>query len=152
MTVKNSQAGELQKCLVCETLLQNEKSFACPRCRRRPLCMKHRASGRKECFGCAHEIVREELAGLFSQEKSLYAFSRLMQFVFLVFAILFTASRFDTAGVLQPYLDNPIGGNLLFFGLGAAAGYVISLIILYNQRQAIRNAEDQLRTLATRRM
>ncbi|GAB4488350.1 MAG: hypothetical protein OHK006_18670 [Thermodesulfovibrionales bacterium] len=151
MRTHHDQSRELLRCPICETLLQHERGFTCPRCRRRPLCVKHRAPGRKECFGCAQEILQKELAGLYAQEKSLKAFEHLMQFLFIVFSILFAAGRFDTEGILRPYLDNPIGDNLLFFGIVAAAGYVISLIILYNQRQNIRNAESQVRTFSMRR-
>lgn len=141
---RESERRELLTCSACGSYLNEGEWFRCPRCKRAPLCRTHRFPGRRECAGCVLEIKTKELNDLKGQERNLRSFLRLMQFAFLVFAILFISSRTGLAGAVDFLKDNIIMSNLAYLGGLSVAGYIIFWIILYNQSSRIRKLEGEM--------
>lgn len=149
MKLDTSQV-ESKKCSICGVLLDGE-GFTCPKCRRTLLCNAHRYSGRRECASCVYEEQRRELLDLTRQEAGLKGFTRLLQFVFLVFAVLFVAVRFEVPGVPEFIAESFIADSLIYLGIAAAGGYLLMLIVLYNQRKQIAEREAAMRKIEKRR-
>ncbi len=97
-------------------------------------------------------MKQREVSDLYRQEKSVRDFLKLLQFIFLLFAILFIATR---AGVLE-FVDflkeNPVVGYVAYFGILPVAGYVLFYVILYNLRNRIREIETEMRAMEFKRM
>lgn len=92
---------ELFRCQVCDSYLRKNEGYTCPRCKRGPICKTHRARGKKECTSCVFEMQMEELRDLRGQEQSIKSFLKLLQFLFLVFAIVFIALKTDVAETVE---------------------------------------------------
>ncbi|MEJ2695085.1 MAG: hypothetical protein P8013_00395 [Candidatus Sulfobium sp.] len=90
------------------------------------------------------EAKTKELRGLKSQERSIRNFLRLMQFAFLVFAILFISARTGLAGAVEFLKGNVIMENLGYLGGASVSGYIIFQLIRYNQNSRIRNLEAEM--------
>lgn len=143
-TGRSTAGKELLTCRVCGSYLNEGEGFRCPRCRRSPLCHTHRVPGRRECAGCVLEIKTKELRDLKSQEHSIRSFLRLMQFFFLVFAILFISSKSGLASTVEFLRHGFIMENMGYLGGLSVAGYILFRIILYNQDSRIRKLETEM--------
>lgn len=146
---------ELPTCKICGSYLDKGEGFRCPRCRRSPLCHKHRLSGSRECVGCVLEIKSKELRALKNQETGIRGFLRLVQFIFLLFATLFISSKMGLAQMVGFLRDNVIMDNLGYLGWLSVAGYVIFRAILYNQKGRISNLEagiNKIKKIELRRL
>ena len=146
-----SEREGLVRCQICESYLTGTEVFTCPKCRRGPLCKSHKAPGRRECASCAFEIQARELNEMKKQEKGLKSFLHLLQFFFLVFAILFIALKLG-----PPEISEFLGFSLLTEGLAvmgglSVVGYSIFYFILYNQRDRVRALETLLKKTEFRR-
>lgn len=93
------------------------------------------------------EIKTKELKDLKKQEHSIKNVLRLMQFAFLVFAILFISSRSGLAGTVEFLRDNVIMENLGYLGGISVAGYIIFQIIRYNQNSRIGKLEAEMKKI-----
>jgi len=142
---------DLLRCFDCDVYLHPEESFVCPRCRKGPLCKKHRAPGRKECASCMFEIRKKELKELAGQEKSIQHFQQFLQFIFIVFAVFFVALKFGLGQFVEILQEPMLARYLLYIGIISVAAYIIFTLILYNQRGKIADAELQLKELDSRR-
>lgn len=150
---KGEEGGqELLRCPVCDTYIKREEGFVCPKCRRGPLCRSHRVPNRRECASCVFDMQNKELIGLREQEQSLKSFLRLLQFFFIVFAILFVAVRTGASEVLEFLQDSFISGGVGYMGALSVVGYVIFYLLLITQRQRIREMESSLNKSEFRRM
>jgi len=87
------ERSELTQCQVCDTYVHQQESFVCPRCKRSPLCRKHRVVGRKECASCVFDLKKKELNALRGQERSIQQFLAFLQFIFLFCAVIFIALK-----------------------------------------------------------
>jgi len=138
---------ELVRCPVCEYHFKREEGFACIKCRRGLLCKRHKVAGTKECASCFIERGHKELSDLKAQEMSLKNFLRFLQFIFLVFAVLFIAFRIrleDTVEFLQYSIIKEI---LPYIGSGAFLGYLVVYFILYNQKSKTLELENVIRKM-----
>jgi len=138
---------ELVRCPVCEYHFKREEGFACIKCRRGLLCKRHKVAGTKECASCFIERGHKELSDLKAQEMSLKNFLRFLQFIFLVFAVLFIAFRIrleDTVEFLQYSIIKEI---LPYIGSGAFLGYLVFYFILYNQKSKTLELENLIRKM-----
>ena len=142
---------DLSRCLVCEVYLHPEESFVCPRCRKGPLCRKHRVPGGKECASCVFDMRKKELQTLAGQEMSIKQFLQFLQFIFIVFAVFFVALKFGLGQFVEILQEPMFARYLLYFGIIAVAAYIIFTLVLYNQRGRIADAELQLKKLDNRR-
>jgi hypothetical protein len=144
MTRQGENAQELIRCTVCDVYLEGDKGFICPRCRRGPLCKNHRVQGRRECASCVFEIQKKLLNDLKTQEHNLRSFLRLLQFLFLVFAIFFIALKTGIPEVLYALQDSVITSSLGYLGGLSVVGYLIFYGVLYSQRQKIAEMESEM--------
>jgi hypothetical protein len=143
---------ELVRCPVCDAYLKKEEGFCCPRCKRGPLCKSHRVAGRRECAGCVLDLQSKELIELRDQERSLSSFLKLLQFLFIVFAILFVAARTGSIEVLAFLQDSFIMDGIGYLGGAAVMGYVIFYLIRLGQRHRIRQMEFELNKAVLKRL
>ena len=125
---------DLAKCPVCDFYFKREEGFTCIKCRRGPLCKKHKVSGTKECASCVIERRNKELSDLKEQERSLNSFLRFLQFLFLVFAVLFIAYRIGLEDTVEFLKYSFIKDILPYIGGGSFLGYLFFYFILYNQK------------------
>lgn len=150
--LKPQAQGELSRCILCNTYINAKESFTCPRCKKGPLCRTHRFSGRRECTSCVFDLKQREVIALRNQEQSIADFTKLLQFIFLVFAIFFVAARAGLLEFVDLLKDNIVTTNLAWFGILPVAGYLLFYIILYNQRNKIKEIEAEMHAMEFKRM
>jgi uncharacterized protein (DUF983 family) len=143
---------ELISCPVCDVYLSSGEGFMCPKCRRGPLCRRHRIRGRRECASCVFEMQTRELNEMKAQETSLSSFLRLLQFLFLVFAVLFVALRTGIPEVLDFLQYSIITDSFGYLGGLSVVGYLLFYTMRYNQRKKIEELESELKKTEFRRM
>jgi hypothetical protein len=134
----------LLRCPVCDAYIGKNEGFKCPRCKRGPLCRIHRVPGRKECSGCVFEMQAEELRNLRRQEGSIRSFLKLLQFLFIVFAIVFVALRTGIAETIEFLQYSIVTQSLVLLGGLSVVGYVLFYFILYNQSRRISGLEYEM--------
>jgi hypothetical protein len=98
------------------------------------------------------DLKQREVTGLRKQEQSIGDFIRLLQFIFLVFAIFFISARTGLLEFVDFLKENVVISNLAWFGILPIAGYVLFYIILYNQRNRIKELEAEMRAMEFKRM
>jgi hypothetical protein len=130
------------KCPVCDVYFNKTEGFICIKCRRGPLCKRHKVAGTKECSGCVIERRHKELSILKEQEVSIQGFLRLLQFLFLVFAVLFIALKAGLDDMVE-FLQNSLIKDILpFIGVGAFLGYLFFYFILFSQKAKTHEIEN----------
>ena len=147
--LKNSSPNQedLTKCPVCEFYFKENEGFTCIRCRRGPICHKHKVAGTKECVSCVIDRKLKEHSEIKAQEMSLSSFLRFLLLIFLVFAVLFIAFQTgldDTLEILQ--LDF-IKDLLPYLGGGAFLGYLVVYFIRHNQKTKSFELENVIRKM-----
>ncbi len=153
MKLQQENAQELIRCSVCDVYLEGGKGFICPRCRRGPLCNSHRVPGQRECASCIFEKQKKDLNDLKTQEHNLRGLLRLLQFVFIVAAIIFIALKTGIPEVLSMVEDSFITTtNVEYLGGFAVVGYIFFYGVLYIQRRKIAEMELEMSKLEFRRM
>ena len=138
---------DLLRCPVCEVYMKNTEGFICSRCKRGPLCKKHKVRGSSECASCFYDRKRKSLLMLKEQELNLKSFLRLLQFLFLVFAVFFIALRAGLGDTVEFLQSSFIADGLLYLGGIAVFGYIVFYFILYNQRGKIQEIESEIRKI-----
>jgi hypothetical protein len=149
-TVENRD--ELISCPVCGVYLSSGEGFVCPKCRRGPLCRRHRVRGKRECASCIFEMQTKELKEMKTQEQNLRSFLRLLQFLFLVFAVFFIAIRTGIPEALDVFQGSMITESFGYIGGLSVAGYLLFYAVLRGQRKKIREIESELKKTEFRRM
>lgn len=147
----SSETEELVKCPVCDIYLKKAEGFICATCRRGPLCSRHRIAGARECASCVFDRRKKDLIALREQEQNLRGFLRLLQFLFLVFAIFFIAARTGLEEMAEFIQDSFMKDGILYLGGIAIVGYGIFYLILYSQRSSISELETEIRKIELRR-
>jgi hypothetical protein len=144
-------AEDLLRCPVCEVYLNKSEGFICSKCKRGPLCKKHKVLRSSECASCVYDRRRKSLLTLKEQENSLKSFLRLLQFVFLVFAVFFIALRAGLGDTVEFLRSSYITDGLLYLGGIAVFGYIVFYFILYTQRGKIQEVESEIRKIEVKR-
>lgn len=142
---------ELTKCPVCDTYVHQQESFACPRCKKSPLCKKHRVAGRKECASCVFDLKKKELNAIRSQAESIRQFLKFLQFIFLFCAVIFIALKSGISEFVEILQHPLLLTYITYFSIVPIAGHILFLIILYNQRRNMADLEHQISKLEFRR-
>lgn len=148
---KGREREELIRCAACEDYIKSSEGFSCPRCGKRPLCRKHRLSGRRECLSCTIDLKLKEMNILKQQEKNIRGFIRFVQFLFLIFSIFFVAARLGLAEEVSFMQNDLIAGSLLYLGIGSVILYGIFFAVLLNQRSKIGSIESTISDIEFRR-
>ncbi len=152
MKMQEEKKEEMIRCSVCDVYIEGGRGFSCPRCRRGPLCKGHRVTGRRECASCIYEMQKKDLNDLKVQEHNLKSFLKLLQFFFIVFAILFIAMKTGIQEVLDFLQNNIVASGLKYLGGLSVAGYVLFYAVLFHQRQKISEMETEMNKTEFRRM
>ena len=147
----NNPREEVVQCSVCQEYIRFNEGFQCPKCRRTPLCKKHRTPGRKECVSCVIEMKLLELKTLREQEQSIKNFNRFLQFLFLVFALLFIALNIGVAEEVEWLKDNIFADNLIYIGIGNIVIYVISYSFMVSQSKRNDMIASEIEKLGTKK-
>ena len=138
---------DLTRCPVCEFYFKSSEGFTCVRCRRGPVCYKHKVAGTKECVSCVIDRKLKEHSEIKAQEISIISFLRFLQFLFLVFAVLFIAVQIKLDDTLEFLQYDIIKGGLPYLGGGAFLGYIVVYFILNNQKSKTLELENVIRKL-----
>ena len=149
---RTEEKDELVRCLICTTYIKGAEGFTCPRCKKGPFCRKHRIPGRRECAGCVFEMKHREVLDLKKQEQGIKDFIKLLQFIFLVFAVFFVAIKAGLTEFVDFLRESIVTHNLIYFGIIPVAGYLLFYIILYNQRSRIKEIEGEMHAMERIRM
>jgi hypothetical protein len=145
------ERSELAQCPVCDTYMHQQESFECPRCKKSPLCRKHRVPGRKECASCVFDLKKKELNALRGQEESIRQFLKFLQFIFLFCAVIFIALKVGVSEFVEILQHSLLPTYIMYFSIIPVAGYILFFIILYNQRGKVDDMEHQIKKLEFRR-
>jgi hypothetical protein len=138
---------DLTRCPVCEFYFKSSEGFTCIRCRRGPLCYKHKVAGTKECVSCVIDRKLKEHSEIKAQEMSLNSFLRFLQFLFLVFAVLFIALKIGLEDMVEFLQYSFVKEILPYFGGGAFLGYLVFYFILYNHKAKTLELENVIRKM-----
>ena len=142
---------DLFRCPVCEVYMNKTDGFICSTCKRGPLCKKHKVIRSSECASCVYDRRRKALLMLKEQEINLKSFLRLLQFIFLVFAVFFIALRAGLGDTVEFLKSSYITDSLLYLGAIAVVGYMVFYFILYNQRGKIQEVESEIKKIEIKR-
>lgn len=145
------ERSELTRCPVCDIYVNQQESFECPRCKKSPLCRKHRVPGRRECASCVFDIKRKELNALRGQEASIRHFLKFLQFIFLFCAVIFIALKAGMVEFVEILQHSLLPTYVMYFSMIPIVGYILFFIILYNQRGKVADMEHQIKKLDGRR-
>jgi hypothetical protein len=149
--ISTEDTEDLLRCPVCEVYMKKGEGFICSKCKRGPLCKKHKVARSTECASCVYDRRRKALLMLKEQEINLKSFLRLLQFIFLVFAVFFIALRTGLGDTVEFLRSSYIADGLLYLGGIAVFGYIVFYFILYNQRGRIQEAESEIRKIEVKR-
>lgn len=142
----------LIQCPVCDDYFQASEGFFCPKCRKGPLCKRHRVPGRKECTSCIVDIKLTELKTLRAQERNLRHFIRFTEFIIFAIAIYYLALKYDLLD--EVYLDflerNFFADHLIPIGVAVVIVSLIFYAVLLNQRQKIAEIESDIERTGAR--
>lgn len=141
----------LSRCLVCDSYVHDQESFACPCCKRSPLCRKHRVPNRKECASCVFDLKKRELNVMRQQEESIRQFLKFLQFIFLFCAVIFIALKIGMSEYVEILQHSMLPTYVVYFSSIPIAGYALFFVILYNQRGKVADIEQQIKKLEFRK-
>lgn len=141
---RSSSQSDLKKCFLCDDYLSSNERFYCPKCRKGPLCNKHRLRGEKECVSCITETKLYQTNVLRGQEKGIKSFIRFLQFIFLLSSIYFVSSKFGILEKVEMLKNDIISEDLLYIGIATAVLYGIFYFILSIKRQDIIRLESEI--------
>ena len=141
----------LIKCSICEEYFKKNEGFYCPKCKKGPLCKKHRLPGKKECISCTIENKLHEINALSGQEKSIHHFIRFIQFLFLVVSVFFIALKIGFLDEIDFLKNNIFTENLIYIGIGTAIFYAISYIVLFSQKAKIADLHSEIEKIRFRK-
>jgi hypothetical protein len=131
-------------CILCDKHIEGRKFFKCRKCKKSPFCLDHLDSELKLCPGCATEHRIKRFNDLTRQEKSVRAFLRLSQFIFMVSAIFFVVKRFLYDQLPDIVKINIFYKYLFVWGGLSIACTVLCYVVLSLQKQKVRQMEDKI--------
>lgn len=152
MLKRSAEVSEdLVKCPVCEVYVKKTAGFICVTCKRGPLCGKHKIAGSRECASCVFDRRKKDLLVLREQERNLNGFLRLLQFLFLIFAVFFIVLKTGMEDMAEFLQYSFLKDSILYVGIIAVLGYILFYFIQYNQRRNISGLEAEIRNIEIRR-
>jgi hypothetical protein len=94
---------------------------------------------------------KKDLLALREQDRNLKGFLRLLQFLFLIFAVFFIVLRTGMEEMAEFLQYSFLKDRMLYIGIIAVLGYVLFYFIQYNQRKNISELEAEIRNIEVRR-
>lgn len=120
-------------------------AFICKSCRKKPLCPTHRDEEyRGVCIRCASTLRAKKLADLRAGLSSIKAFLRLMQFLFLLFAVMFIVERLMPGMAPEFLLENFLVKYLYVWGALSALGFVVMYVVYLGQKSSVSRLETEI--------
>ena len=152
-TIKKTEGGtgDITKCSICADYLNSNEAYFCPRCKKGPLCKKHRLPGRKECVSCVFDWTLNEVNILRGQEKNIKSFINFLQFLFIAFAITFIASTFGLLEEIAYLKENLLIKNISYLGIGNVVLLIVFYLVMSNQKRKIKEIEAELGNIGGKR-
>lgn len=133
------------KCYLCEKSVEGQRTFACRRCRKSPLCPEHLDSEYKVCSGCAAEERIRLYNNLLNQERSVKGFLRFTQFIFILSALFFAGDRLFSA-YMPEFLKENIVEYVYYWGGTAVVGMAFCSMVILSQKQKIKAVQDKIQS------
>ena len=131
-------------CITCDKPVEREKTFICRKCSRSPFCFTHLDREFNICSGCAFEKRVGLYDDLLKQEKSLRSFLRLMQFIFILSAMLFSGSRLFVERIPDLVRDNIFFAYVYVWGALAVFGMAVCYMVLFSQKQKAAALDEKI--------
>jgi hypothetical protein len=139
-------------CIGCDKPVEKARTFMCRKCKRSPFCFTHLDQEFKTCSGCAFEKRVGLYNDLLKQEKSLRGFLRLVQFIFILSAILFSASRLFAERIPDYVRENIFFVYVYLWGGLAVFGMAVCYVLLFLQKKKSAAMDEKIhRTTAEKR-
>jgi hypothetical protein len=136
---------ESVQCAECGQYIDPFRGFVCKSCKRRPLCQEHRdPKMRGMCLKCANRLRRKQLQDLKSGVKSMKTFLRFIQFLFLVFAVVFVFQRFMPESIPSYIAENVVFKYIFIPGILSAVGFVVVYFIYLGQKKTVGELEAEI--------
>lgn len=135
---------DLLKCHLCDSYFEKQEGFYCPKCKRGPLCKKHKVRGRRECVSCILDLRTKELTDLKGQEQNIQSFLKFIHFLFMLFAIFYVSYKLNLAQQVELLNNDLIADNLIYLGIVIGCGYIFFFVILFSQKKKIEMLETQM--------
>ncbi len=148
---RKGSKDESVQCAICEEYIAIREGFYCTKCRKGPLCKKHRVLGRKECISCVLDIKVNEINALRRQENSLKSVISYLQFLLILCAILFITLQLGVLEEVEFLKNNIFTENLTYIGIGTAVLYTAFYIVMLSQRKNIADLESEIESMGMRR-
>jgi hypothetical protein len=142
---QNMKEGAIVQCVVCERYTNSRLTFSCRQCKKSPLCLDHLERKYSVCTWCAADKEIQIYKSLRTQERSINAFLKLSQFIFILVSILFITKKFFFDIIPVYFKDTIFLEYLLPFGGFSVAAITFSCIVLFSQRKQIREIEAKLK-------
>jgi len=141
---QNTKEDAIVQCIVCERYTDSRLTFSCRQCRKSPLCLTHKERKYGVCTWCAAEKEMQIYNSLKTQERSIHAFMKLSQFIFILVSMLFIAKKFFF-DIIPLYVKDTILLEYLFpFGGFSIAAIAFSYLVLFSQRKKLREIEAKI--------
>ena len=132
------------RCIGCDKSVEKARTFMCRKCRRSPFCLAHLDGELKVCSGCAFEKRVSLYNELLKQEKGLKGFLRLIQFIFVLSAMLVSASRFFGERIPDHIRENVLFTYAYLWGGLAVIGMAVSYLVLFLQKQKAASLNEKI--------
>jgi hypothetical protein len=139
---------ESVQCAECGQYIDPFRGYVCKSCRRRPLCREHMdPKMRGICQKCANRTRRKQLGDLKAGAKGMKSFLRFLEFLFLVFAVLFAAQRL-VPDAIPAYIAQNVAFKYIYIpGILSMVGFVVVYFLYLGQKRAVSELEDELKVL-----
>jgi hypothetical protein len=138
--------GSVLRCLLCEKPVENQRFFTCRRCKKSPFCLEHLDQEYKVCTGCAAEERVRLYRDIVRQERSVKGFLRFTQFVFMLAAMFFAFDRLANEYVPVFLKESFFFEYVFYWGGAAVVGMALCYLIIFSQKQKIREVEDKIQS------
>jgi hypothetical protein len=134
------------QCIACGQYLENVRHFRCKKCRKGPMCMSHLDVESDICSACSMEIRAKRLKNLSGTQKSANGIFRLMEFIFILCAVFFAATRLMPEHMPEFLKDNIFSRNLYIWAGISAFGSVVFCASSRILKGKVVSLEEEIKT------
>ncbi len=134
------------KCMLCEKLIEDRRSFTCKRCGKSPCCLQHLDREYRVCSGCAAEERIRLRGDIMRQARSVKGFLRFTQFVFILAALFFALDMLVNEHVPEVLRESVFFAYVFYWGGAAVAGMVLCYVLILSQQQKRKEIEEWIQS------